>query len=155
MSMRREFTEKYPLLFRNKNEQEPINLFGIECGEGWRDLLELTFGLVYSRYKNSKKNLEFWEQASNLDPVEIERKIIQAKERLKKDEDELPMIAQIKEKYGTLRIYCDNVHDYAQGVFDMAESLSGMTCERCGARGKKTGSSWIVTLCERCENRNF
>ena len=151
--MYEEFSKKYPLLFRSTNEQEPINLFGIECGEGWKDILDLTFRLVYNRYKNSKKNLEFWEQTKstvrNVDP----QILIEAKKRLQKDEDELPVVAQIKEKFGTLRIYCDNVNDYAAGVFDMAESLSGMTCEKCGARGKQTGSSWIHTLCENCEKK--
>ena len=89
----------------------------------------------------------------NLDPNEIEKQILKAKERLQKDESELPVINQIKEKFGTLRIYCDNVHAYAEGVFDMAESLSGKTCERCGARGKQTGSRWIITLCNSCEEK--
>jgi uncharacterized Zn finger protein (UPF0148 family) len=30
----------------------------------------------------------------------------------------------------------------------MAESMSGSTCEECGAPGRRRGGTWIKTLCE-------
>ena len=49
MNMYKEFAEKFPLLFRNKDEREPINLFGIECRSGWRSLLNNAFTLIYNK----------------------------------------------------------------------------------------------------------
>jgi hypothetical protein len=58
--------------------------------------------------------------------------------------------SQIKEKYGTLRLYHEGGDSYCQGVISMAEAMSAMTCERCGCRGKLNDIGWISTLCEGC-----
>ena len=58
--------------------------------------------------------------------------------------------SQIKEKYGTLRLYHDGGDSYCDGVVDMAEAMSAVTCEQCGAPGKPNDSGWISTLCEGC-----
>lgn len=57
---------------------------------------------------------------------------------------------QIKEKYGTLRLYHDGGDSYCDGVVDMAEAMSAVTCEQCGAPGKPNDGGWISTLCEGC-----
>lgn len=57
---------------------------------------------------------------------------------------------QIKEKFGTLRMYHSGGGDFAEGVIAMAEAMSAVTCERCGAPGKPNDGGWISTLCEGC-----
>lgn len=57
---------------------------------------------------------------------------------------------QVKEKYGTLRVYLSHQDDYADGVIDMAEALSSRTCEVCGQPGKSNDRGWIMTRCEGC-----
>jgi hypothetical protein len=57
---------------------------------------------------------------------------------------------QIKEKFGTLRLYHDGGDSYCKGVIDMAEAMSAMTCELCGAPGKTNDIGWMSTLCEGC-----
>jgi hypothetical protein len=57
---------------------------------------------------------------------------------------------QIKEKYGLLTIYHHGGDSYCEGVVDMAEAMSAVTCERCGAPGKPNDGGWISTLCEGC-----
>ena len=59
-------------------------------------------------------------------------------------------LVQVKEKYGTLRVYLSHQDDYADGVIDMAEALSSRTCEACGQPGKSNDSGWIMTRCEGC-----
>jgi hypothetical protein len=55
---------------------------------------------------------------------------------------------QVKEKFGTLRFYYTGGDDYCSGVAAMAEHLSGLVCEECGAPGTTGGSGWVSTLCE-------
>lgn len=55
---------------------------------------------------------------------------------------------QVKEKFGTLRFYYSGGDDRVDGMVRMAESMSAVTCEDCGAPGTTGGSRWITTLCE-------
>jgi len=55
---------------------------------------------------------------------------------------------QVKEKFGGLRFYVQGGDDYTQGVIAMAEQMSMMMCEDCGAPGDRGGDGWIQTLCE-------
>lgn len=58
-------------------------------------------------------------------------------------------VRQVKEKFGALRFYYDGGDEYISGLVSMAESMSGITCEECGAPGETGGSGWITTLCEQ------
>lgn len=59
---------------------------------------------------------------------------------------------QIKEKWGTLRLYGHgNATEFIDGVIAMAEALSSVTCERCGKPGTTRGRGWVSTLCDECE----
>jgi hypothetical protein len=57
-------------------------------------------------------------------------------------------VDQVKEKFGGLRFYYSGGDDYCAGVAAMAEQMSGLTCEQCGAPGEQGGRGWISTLCE-------
>jgi hypothetical protein len=57
---------------------------------------------------------------------------------------------QVKEKFGTLRLYNAGFDDYTDGVVEMAESMSAVTCEQCGDPGTQNKDGWISTLCEGC-----
>ena len=64
---------------------------------------------------------------------------------------------QIKEKFGTLRVYytCEEGEKGSQRVKDIinrAEARSAETCEECGAPGKTKGGGWISTLCDNCRD---
>jgi hypothetical protein len=61
---------------------------------------------------------------------------------------------QIKEKFGTLRMYANGEDEYISEVIARAESQSGETCERCSDAGtRNTEGYWISTLCERCRKQ--
>lgn len=71
-------------------------------------------------------------------------------------------VAQIKEKFGTLRFYVDftnqeqltdDLYNKFMGRIDRAEELSGKTCERCGDPGKMRSGGWIKTLCDGCDTK--
>jgi len=58
-------------------------------------------------------------------------------------------IDQIKEKFGTLRIYLSHEPDYLEKMICKAEHESGYICEICGARGSNEAiNGWYMTLCD-------
>ena len=57
-------------------------------------------------------------------------------------------VAQIKEKFGGLRFYYSGGDDYIEAMVELAEYLSDVTCDVCGAPGEKRGGGWIATRCE-------
>ena len=58
------------------------------------------------------------------------------------------MADQVKEKFGTLRFYTNGGDEQIYGMIRMAESMSAVTCEECGAPGKTRGRGWIYTACD-------
>jgi hypothetical protein len=62
-----------------------------------------------------------------------------------------PCVAyEIKEKFGTLRLYCGGTDTYLDSVIDLSERLSGSICEVCGETGKTyEQNSWLKTRCSR------
>ncbi len=58
------------------------------------------------------------------------------------------VVAQIKEKFGELRFYYDGGDEYIRGLASMAEAMSEITCERCGARGQSRQGGWLKVLCD-------
>ena len=60
-------------------------------------------------------------------------------------------ISQIKEKYGTLRIYVSTSNKELDDIIEKYEHLSKRTCEICGAEGKMLRDEyWIMVRCEDC-----
>lgn len=58
---------------------------------------------------------------------------------------------QVKEKFGTLRFYYDGGDEYCHGVSAMAESMTGVTCEKCGDIGEPRNTGWVHVYCNTCE----
>jgi hypothetical protein len=117
-----ELIEKYPDLFRDKNAPPPESLmcFGCECGDGWFAIIDAACDLISRHVKGKPEYAGF-------------------------------RWVQIKEKYGTLRLYSSGgFDDYTAGVISMAERMSAMICERCGAPGTTRGSGWLHTSCDAC-----
>ncbi len=59
-------------------------------------------------------------------------------------------LAQVKEKFGGLRVYYDgNVSDRAREIVHSIEEQSFKTCEECGAPGKLSHVNyWSRTVCD-------
>lgn len=103
----------------------------IECGDGWYIILNRLCSIVQNR--------------------------IEYNTRLGKNTEFY--WAQIKEKFGGLRAYCYGADEYMRGAIDMAESMSYITCEVSGEKGKlrkqRRGENnepipaWIKTLSDK------
>lgn len=63
---------------------------------------------------------------------------------------------QIKEKFGTLRIYYTPYTDDTKMIMSSAEHESNSTCERCGTKENVTQEGgWVKTLCLTCRERRW
>ncbi len=60
-----------------------------------------------------------------------------------------PVLAQVKEKFGTLRLYLDYYSDEAEKIVREAEIESEHTCEICGEPGVLYTKGWYVTWCPK------
>jgi hypothetical protein len=135
--------ETYPDLFSNKNKSrmESCMYWGIECGNGWYELLSS----VCWRISKYEENI-------------AERIAIRNKHGTENDQSDLDYhpvkFDQIKEKFGGLRIYFSGGNDYIDGVVGMAGEYSYKVCEVCGNAGKPNKGGWISTLCESCRNKS-
>ncbi len=60
-----------------------------------------------------------------------------------------PKATQIKEKFGSLRVYMDVTTPYIDGLIWMSESITHSACEVCGAPAKMTGfdQGWLQVRC--------
>jgi hypothetical protein len=60
-----------------------------------------------------------------------------------------PEFTQIKEKFGTLRVYGYNISDDEQEILDKYERLSAVTCEVCGKAGTmREKNRWQYVACD-------
>jgi hypothetical protein len=125
--MRKELDEalcaKYPEIFRDRNGdmRTTAMCWGFECGDGWYNIIDGLCATIQNREYNQKLNKK------EFAPV---------------------VAAQVKEKYGTLRFYYSGGDDYIDGAVSMAEYMSEVTCEKCGAPGKLQSYGWAYTACD-------
>lgn len=51
---------------------------------------------------------------------------------------------QVKQKFGTLRFYTmGELSDRQRGMINLAEEISGLTCEKCGCPGEMMVIDWL------------
>jgi len=121
--------QRYPKIFANRHgdPKKTLMCWGFECGDGW-------FNIINQLCANIQHHVD-WAQ--------------EQKEKYGRGEGCSQVVAvQIKEKFGTLRFYTDGGNDQTYGMTRMAESMSAVTCEECGAPGTRRGRSWIYTACD-------
>lgn len=143
-------TEEYPLLFnQNENSQEPLALFGFECGEGWYDIINNMCATMYSEYKGAAFMLK--ETVSRIEKLGEREDLIELKLKYEAAQNKaikrLPLIVQVKEKFGALRVYLEGGTNTPRGIAEMAEKMSETTCEVCGNKGELYTIGWYKTLC--------
>jgi DNA-directed RNA polymerase subunit RPC12/RpoP len=124
--------DKYPKIFGTSDPSEPYTTYGIECGDGWYDLLDVLC-------RNIQHHVDW----------KIER--IPEEER----EGFQVVATQIKQKFSTLRFYYNGGDDYTSGLIQMAESMSGKICEDCGDKATVKTKGWITNICNSCHIKRF
>lgn len=111
---------------------------GFACGKGWWPLLEKLCKTIQSHIdwtNETRANLLISNPYNHDIPDEVEQ----------------VKVAQIKEKFGTLRFYYDGGDDYISGAVSLAEDLTGHLCEECGGFGTRRHGGWVRVLCDQHE----
>lgn len=139
--------DKYPELFSNKDKDimSSCMAWGIECGNGWFDIISSVCWMIKQHEDNKRWQKEWAEnQKQNIkDSMGIS---IEGGE-----EEYFPVkFDQIKEKYGGLRLYFNGGDKYVEGLVSLAETMSYKICEVCGNKGEPNKDGWISTLCDGC-----
>ena len=129
---------KYDLLFpmgRNVDLSCSMMNYGVSCDNGWFDIIDNLCACMQNYVDNTFRRVN----GKVISPEQI-------------------VIVQVKEKYGSLRVYFeggiwpDVLTPYTvQGMTMLAETLSLKTCERCGVPGELRNDNGVYkTLCNHC-----
>lgn len=164
--------EKYPKLFRdvNRSPQETLICFGCEHGDGWYDIIDKLCGYITHLQKSVSYYLGLKEDIKDSDDKSFDGRF------------HCPGVVfiQIKEKYGTLRVYWNFAEienydkiksklknpndldecikkygDMVENAIDFSEYLSSKTCEMTGKPGKLYSKGWCITLCKEEAIKRF
>lgn len=114
-------TSSFPNLYPKLHPSYPApreRPFFFECRDGWFQLL--------------------WDLSEKL-----EDEIVKSDNKIK-----IPLIRQVKEKFGTLRFYVSSDTDTIRTAIQEAERISSITCEICGEAGILRNGDWLRTLCQ-------
>jgi hypothetical protein len=132
--------EKYPLMFKNRHAPmtETCMCWGFEHGDGWYNIINQLCANIQSHIDwNNEQRERLLEK--NPHNVPVPDAILQV------------VVDQVKEKFGTLRFYYHGGDDVIDGMVRMAEAMSAVTCEQCGAPAEQRHGGWVRTLCETHE----
>lgn len=171
--LQQKLIEKYPILFQDKDKspKETLICFGIETGDGWYKILDDLFGYFYT-VMDGEYYIPFKKEYIEEGNCETYGAYIKPP-KIK--------LLQVKEKYGTLRVYTSLYEDepiseelknkfeenayerllksiYKRYDFavDYAEYLSSRTCEETGKEGQLYTQGWYATLCpEKAKERGY
>lgn len=165
--------KKYPKLFRNRHAsiRESCMAWGFDVGNGWFHIIYALCANIQNHINWSRKNratalrfnraLHKWVNNKddswlrhyftsgdyvNTDLIESAK----AKLNFRKVPKACPQVTvdQVKEKFGTLRFYYSGGDETVDGMVRMAETMSSLTCEVCGNKGKLGGRGWYSTRCK-------
>lgn len=134
--------------------------WGFEVGDGWFRLIkDLSHLLCYNWTTSLRSYNDLTGRLGQLrfagSPENQHNKIVtqedvdQAFQKMVDEYHKVPVVVQVKEKFGTLRFYTHGATEQQYTYIDFAEHISGSICERCGSPGKVRGGSWLTTLCAK------
>jgi hypothetical protein len=103
---------------------------------------------LQTKYPKAFKNFYGWECMDGW--ADIIEPIIKEIHAFNEKHDAILMYpSQVKEKFGTLRFYCNGTTDEVDELITKAEKQSAVTCETCGKIGELIASSWLYTACPK------
>jgi hypothetical protein len=190
--LEKKLVEDYPELFKEygMSAMESCMAWGCDCGDGWEPILRNLSATLNGQGSTSLKEKTLLPEMRKL-KVWLHNLCRKIESKLNLKTYTLYNMSyskysnfsgfrvhytQIKEKFGTLRVYTqiDQVYTpeeaskfyaedierhyrrfcgYVDGTVSFAENLSATTCEKCGEHGKISREGWWKTLCENCKNK--
>lgn len=131
--------KRWPDLIEKAEQQ----YFGV--GAGWFNIIDALCGRMSHEVGQARYKLTY---AMENQGGKYAMTIPDAEAALAKAIEDLPVIEQIKEKFGGLRFYVRNSTDEVGHYISFAEQMSYKTCEICGNPGERRSGNWIKTLCD-------
>ncbi len=121
----------------------------LDVGPGWRGLIDTLCSQISSKLEAAKRQLKYSKEDTT---GRYADKIPTLEAEVEKHLSELPIIRQVKEKFGGLRFYVDADKADIPAVYNyirFAEEMSMCMCEQCGAPGEARSDGWTKVLCDR------
>jgi len=161
---------KYPKIFRDRNL--PMNqtcmCWGFEHDDGWYNIIDQMCAniqhhidrtrrqrleaLQYNRALSRaiKGDFSAYDRLKSWQQQWIDDALEDPEPQLRSVPEACPQVVaiQVKEKFGTLRFYYSGGDAVVDGIERMAESMSAVMGETCGAPGVTRGGGLIQTLCD-------
>ena len=153
----KQLCEKYPLLFKDRNAdmRTTAMCWGFSHGDGWFNIVDTLCWHLYAGYDRAKSSHDYLVVRQGKPPfcesnkhIVVQEDIDEAKAKMDTEAELVPIVVQVKEKFGTLRFYVQAASEEQYNYISFAESMSGCTCETCGKPGKRLGRGWVYTACE-------
>lgn len=151
--------QNFPEIFGQKDlsPKETAMCWGISCGDGWYAIIESLCEMIQNEVDQPHKNIERYEKylEDELSKEDCSKEYVSnLKQTIMKEKSKIiPQVqfVQVKEKFGSLRVYTNNVeNDNIYAYISFAETLSEKTCEVCGKYGKPSSGGWIKVTCDDC-----
>lgn len=139
--LEQKLVQTHPKLYadRHSDPRHSPLAFGIECGDGWFDLL--------------------WDLSQKLERLIEAVPVVcqfcghsQTECSCEEYHPYWPRASQVKEKFGTLRFYTWGFANGMEKLIKEAERESAKTCEECGAPGKLRTERWHAVRCDACDS---
>jgi hypothetical protein len=161
---------KYPKIFRDRNA--PMNqtcmCWGFEHDDGWYNIIDMMCANIQHHIDHTRRNrlnallynralgraikgdLSTYNKLSVWQRNQIDDDLKDPEPQLRHVPEACTQVVamQVKEKFGTLRFYYSGGDDIVGGIERMADSMSAVMCEECGAPGRSRRGGWIRTLCD-------
>lgn len=153
--------KKYEPLYRERflPMSHTAMCWGFEVGDGWFNIINsLSYHLccdwlqAKSKYEYTLSRLGkplLGEKVVKNSPIVTMDLVEKEKTRVDEEYDKVPIATQVKEKFGTLRFYVHRATPEQYSYINFAESMSAVTCEVCGDKGKRNNSGWLYTRCKK------
>lgn len=131
---------------------ETCMCWGCSCGDGWFFLLDNLCSAITAYIKHQHSQVEYYEDLEKRkqykSPDIVYSRPLEYKEKVSQ-----VTFDQVKEKFGSLRIYYTGGDYKIQNMVDFAEQLSESICEECGKFNYSIGRTtkgWIRNVCQEC-----
>ncbi len=158
--LEKQIVEKYPVMFQDYggDMRKTCMHWGFECGDGWYNIIntlcqdvEMIIGekdikVIADQVKEKFGGLRFYYH------IEYTPSFFSTMCTNIRNFCYHHMWGGIYNKMRSFRkkFFRSTIEKISDAISDI-EGKSYKTCESCGAPGKRTGGSWIKTLCEKCD----
>lgn len=146
--------KKYPELFKNesKSSKETCMCWGCTCGDGWFFLLDNLCSNITKYITRQHEMVEYYDDLEKKGRYENPDVVYSRPSEYNLKVDQVHF-DQVKEKFGSLRVYWTGGDRNILTMVDFVEHLSQSICEECGKFDYSIGRTlkgWVRSLCREC-----